>query len=52
MMKYFIEKIVVKPHATDSSLYTIYLNDDVYCHCSKDYLPGCIKGIIENSQQQ
>ena len=51
MMKYFIEQIIVKPHENDHTLYTIYLNDDVYCHCSKDYLLGCIKGIIENNQQ-
>ena len=43
---------MIKPHETDSTLYTIYLNDDVYCHCSKNYLPGCIKGIIENSHTE
>ena len=52
MMKYYIDNIMIKPHETNNTLYTIYLNGETYCHCSKAYLPGCIKGIIENSQQQ
>ena len=48
-MKYYIDNITVKPHETDSTLYTIYLNGEIYCHCSKNYLLGCIRGIIGNS---
>ena len=51
MMKYYIDNIMIKPHENDNTLYTIYLNGDVYCHCSKKYLTGCVISIVENSQQ-
>ena len=52
MLKFYVEKIIVTPHLEYKNLYTIYLNDEVYCHCSPKYLSSCIEGILKNSQKE
>lgn len=52
MTKYYIEQIVIKPLFGWPEMYQIYLNNELYCNCSTKYLPGCIKGIVNNAQTQ